>query len=230
MAQRTTPRTADPAKLPAIEYRAERAAWYGAHPAEQAKWLLAFKKEDLGDFRPSNEVLALGKQAGRVFGLGRDLQSGEVRHVHEETRKGLEALGQGREWHVTPTMKPTATLLPPPHRGRMRPGGAVLLYGDSAWPIDRFLLQAVRVLEAVGDRLRRCVVDGCEEIFLASKRQELCEPHAKERLKSRIAAVAKRRLEERAEIRKRRERGRARRAASKKIPRGRLAKVRRRAR
>jgi hypothetical protein len=81
-----------------------------------------------------------------------------------------------------------------------------------------------------GDKKRG--VPPCAVFFVASKRQELCETHAKERLKNRMDAVAKRRREERAEertkIRKRRKRGRSGRVVGK-VSRAK-ARARRRAR
>jgi hypothetical protein len=212
---------ADPAKLPAILARLAR---FRPKPSDQVEWLIEFEKEDLDDTRPAKELLALGKEAGEVFGLGRDLQTGEVRHVHEKTQACFKALRLGQEWKFQPTENQTAVLLPLSRRGLVKrgKGGVILLWDqDSGRPIDRFLLNALRALDAVRDRFRLCDEAGCPEFFVARKRQELCGDHATERLKKRMSAVAKRRLKERAEIRKRRERRRTGRTANKKVPRGR---------
>jgi len=63
---------------------------------------------------------------------------------------------------------------------------------ETQGPSDRYVINAMDVLTAVGDRLRTCKRPGCGRAFIAVKRQEHCIDCAKAVQKARVASWRKR--------------------------------------
>ncbi|PYN88577.1 MAG: hypothetical protein DMD89_35845 [Candidatus Rokuibacteriota bacterium] len=144
----------------------------GSPVRDKAEWLLRFAVMSLvtpRDFR------RLRREAHRWLDPdgARPLELGELRDVQAHIQRGLKALRRRQPWeHRVPSRH---VLL----------SGAKGLHGplsprvETLGPSDRYVINAMDVLTAVGDRLRTCKRPGCGRAFIAVKRQEHCIDCAK---------------------------------------------------
>ena len=157
----------------------------GSPVRDKAEWLLRFAVLSLvtpRDFR------RLRREAHRWLDPdgARPLELGELRDVQAHIQRGLTALRRRQPWeHRVPSRH---VLL----------SGAKGLHGplsprvETLGPSDRYVINAMDVLTAVGDRLRTCKRPGCGRAFIAVKRQEHCIDCAKAVQKARVAAWRRR--------------------------------------
>ena len=153
----------------------------GSPVRDKAEWLLQFAVMSLvtpRDFR------RLRREAHRWLDPdgARPLELGELRDVQAHIQRGLKALRRRQPWE---------------HRVQGRHvllSGAKGLHGplsprvETQGPSDRYVIHAMDVLTAVGDRLRTCKRPGCGRAFIAVKRQEHCIDCAKAVQKARVAS------------------------------------------
>src|SRR3989442_1445862 len=137
----------------------------GSPVRDKAEWLLQFAVMSLvtpRDFR------RLRREAHRWLDPdgARPLELGELRTVKAPLQRGLKALRRRQPWeHRVPSRH---VLL----------SGAKGLHGplsprvETLGPSDRYVINAMDGLTAVGDRLRTCKRPGCGRAFIAVKRQE----------------------------------------------------------
>lgn len=143
-------------------------------------WLLRFADTDLAGRRRDDPRLR--KNAWRAVDptCARPLQWGELREVHKHLREGLNQLRAGQPWRLEITGE--HVLVPGP-RGLDGPLDGRF---EARWPWHRFLISAMDLLVAVGDRLRACRGAGCERVFVAVRRQQFCSECAKALQKERV--------------------------------------------
>ena len=185
-----------------FEHAAEETARIRRDPKRQVGWLLKFEKKTIGrHLDPHTGKLC--RQVRDLFVPGfRTPQPKELADIQGKLRDGLDTLRRDAPWEFEFSTKAKAVLLPPP-RGRAVPseGGAQLVWRPAKSLQDRFLLNAMKALDAVGDRLRLCRKPGCEALFLAKMRREICPDHAAELQKERLAEITIRRRAERQRLR-----------------------------
>ena len=157
----------------------------GSPVRDKAEWLLQFAVMSLEtprDFR------RLRREAHRWLDPdgARPLELGELRDVQAHLQRGLKALRRRQPWeHRVPSRH---VLL----------SGAKGLHGplsprvETLGPSDRYVINAMDVLTAVGDRLRTCKRPGCGRAFIAVKRQEHCIDCAKAVQTARVASWRRR--------------------------------------
>lgn len=177
---------------------------------ERAAWLLKFAEMDLGARLWDDRQLRLEAQRHVDSGGGRLLQWGELQHVHRHVREGLRALRERRPWRYE---VPGEHVLVPGAQGL---SGPLIGRFETRDPWDRYVVNAMDLLAALGDRLRMCQREDCGRAFVAVKGQRYCAECAEALQKARVTAWRKRNAQRVRDLahgayvrRKRRETGRA---------------------
>lgn len=177
---------------------------------ERAAWLLKFVEMDLGARLRDDRQLRLEAQRRIDPGGGRLLQWGELQQVHRHIREGLQVLRERLPWRYE---APGEHVLVPGAQGL---SGPLMGRFETKDPWDRYVVNAMDLLAALGDRLRVCEREGCGRAFIAVKRQLHCAECAGVLQKERVNAWRKRNAQRVRDLahetyvrRKRRETGRA---------------------
>lgn len=169
----------------------------GVTPEQRLRWLLDFAQRDLFVLSPGqgldlhDELWAFSfphpHQTTAPFPVGRhtgpplQFTKEYLSDLQKELLEGMHKLLKGEEWWI----QYSSPALPPDHliyvlrraaRGRL--SGFYMGNHRSC-----FLMLAVDLLKAVGERLRQCVE--CQKVFLAVKRQAYCGPKCSQRARTR---------------------------------------------